>query len=254
MKELLFAALEITEQASDIPRRYFRSGIDVEHKQDKSPVTIADQQTEQFIRRALGERFPDHAIFGEEFGRENPDSDYEWVIDPIDGTRSFVSGMPLYGMLLTLLKRDRPQFGIVRMPELDEVYYGDGNEASRNGKESLRCSTTTNLDDAIVYINEGEKINQHNPGLFKTLCSTGRVMRLGYDCYPHMLLASGYVDLVVDFDLKPYDYLALIPVVEGAGGLISDWNGEALTMDSIGQVVSAATPGLQQQALALINS
>ncbi|MCP3690534.1 MAG: inositol monophosphatase [Gammaproteobacteria bacterium] len=253
MTEFLQAALEITEQASRIPRKYFRAEFDIEHKLDKSPVTIADQETEQFIRKALKSRFPHHSIFGEEFGRETSSSEYEWVIDPIDGTRAFVSGMPLYGMLLALLKNDQPQFGIVRMPELNEVYVGDGKTATLNQSQLLQCSKATTLDNAIVYINEGEKINRQNPALFTRLCTNGRVMRLGYDCYPHALLAAGQVDLVIDYGLKPYDYFSLIPLIEGAGGLITDWQGQSLTMQSGGEVLSAATPDLHKQALALLD-
>ncbi len=253
MNEFLVAALEITERASEIPRKYFRAEFDIEHKQDKSPVTIADQETEQFIREALQSQFPGHAIFGEEFGRGETNCEYEWVIDPIDGTRSFVSGMPLYGMLLALTKNDQPQLGVIRMPELDEVYVGDCQTATRNRSETLQCSNVTSIDEAIIYINEGEKINQVNPQLFKYLSECGRVMRLGYDCYPHALLAAGKVDVVIDFDLKPYDYFSLIPVVQGAGGVITDWCGESLTMESKGDVVSAATAELHRQTLALLN-
>ena len=254
MNDMIKSALAITEQASAIPRRYFRSGFEVDHKLDESPVTIADRETEQFIRDALQKQFPDHAIFGEEFGRDNIDSEYEWIIDPIDGTRSFVSGMPLYGMLLALLKNGEPQFGIVRMPELDEVYVGDGKTAYRNSSEILSTSNTASLNDAIVYINEGEKIAHKSAELFSRLTASGRVMRLSYDCYPHALLAAGEIDLVIDFDLKPYDYLSLIPVVEGAGGVTTDWQGQTLTMASKGDVISAATPALHQQAMALINA
>ena len=254
MNEMIKFALTMTEQASEIPRRYFRSGFDVDHKQDESPVTIADRETEQFIREAIKKQFPEHAIFGEEFGRDNTDSEYEWIIDPIDGTRSFVSGMPLYGLLLALLKKGEPQFSIIQMPELDEIYIGDGKTTSRNQCEILSTSKTTSLNDAIVYINEGEKIARKNSELFSRLTSTGRVMRLGYDCYPHALLAAGEIDLVIDFDLKPYDYYSLIPVVEGAGGVITDWQGETLTMQSPGDVVSAATPELHQQAMALLSA
>lgn len=246
-------ALQITADASEIPRRYFRADFDIEHKLDKSPVTIADQETEQFIRDALEQHFPDHAIFGEEFGRQRNDSEYEWIIDPIDGTRSFVSGMPLYGMLLALLKNQQPQLGIIRMPELNEVYVGDCHTAILNQSIELHCSNTTALEDAIIYINEGEKINQQNPALFKRLSESGRVMRLGYDCYPHALVAAGQIDLVIDYDLKPYDYFSLIPVVEGAGGIITDWQGANLNMQSNGQVVSATTPELHQQALELLS-
>jgi len=247
-------ALEITENAREIPRKYFRSRVDIDRKQDESPVTIADRETELFIREALKLHFPDHGIYGEEFGRQKTNSAYEWVIDPIDGTRSFVSGMPLYGMLLALLKNDQPQLGIVRMPELDEVYVGDGHTAIFNHTKTLHCSEVNTLDDAIVYINEGEKIIRENPALFKQLYSTGRVMRLGYDCYPHALLAAGQVDLVIDYDLKPYDYFSLIPLVEGAGGLITDWRGDRLTMQSKGDVVSAATAKLHQEALRILSA
>ncbi len=253
MTDFIQTALKITEQASKIPKQYFRAEIDVDHKADKSPVTIADRETEKFIREALKSHFPDHGIYGEEFGRQENSSEYEWIIDPIDGTRSFVSAMPLYGMLLALLKNNQPQLGIMRMPELGEVYVGDGYTATFNQVKTLHCSEITNLEDAIVYINEGEKINQQDPALFKQLCSTGRVMRLGYDCYPHALLAAGNVDLVIDFDLKPYDYFSLIPVIEGAGGVISDWRGNSLTMQSKGDVVSAATAELHEQALDLLN-
>ena len=118
----------------------------------------------------------------------------------------------------------------------------------------LSTSKTISLDDAIVYINEGEKIARKNQKLFSRLTSAGRVMRLGYDCYPHALLAAGEIDLVIDFDLKPYDYYSLIPVVEGAGGVITDWQGETLTMQSRGDVVSAATSELHQQAMDLLSA
>ncbi len=251
MSDFMQTALKITEQASNIPKKYFRAEFEVDHKLDKSPVTIADRETEEFIRDALKQHFPGHAIFGEEFGRQQNDSEYEWIIDPIDGTRSFVAGMPLYGMLLALLKNQQPQLGIIRMPELNEVYAGDCQTATLN-QSPIHCSSAAAIEDAIIYINEGEKINVHNPALFKQLCTRGRVMRLGYDCYPHALLAAGSVDLVIDFDLKPYDYFSLIPVVEGAGGVITDWQGQSLNMESSGQVVSAATPALHQQALALL--
>ncbi len=252
MNEYLKAALDITERACTIPRKYFRAEFDVEHKQDKSPVTIADQETEQFIREALQSRFPEHAIFGEEFGRGETSREYEWIIDPIDGTRAFVSGMPLYGMLLALIKNNQPQLGVIRMPELNEVFVGDCQTATLNQIEKLQCSNVTSIDDAITYINEGEKINQVNPQLFTRLSKCGRVMRLGYDCYPHALLAAGKVDVVIDFDLKPYDYFSLIPVIEGAGGVITDWGGQSLVMESKGDVVSAATGELHGQVLELI--
>lgn len=249
---MLQSALDISARAAEIPRSYFRTRMDVDQKQDESPVTIADRETEKFIRDALQALYPDHAIFGEEFGREAADSSYEWIIDPIDGTRSFVTGMPLYGMLLALLNNGAPEFGIVRMPELDEVYSGDGSQSLRNGTDVLRVSNVTRLNDAVIYLNEGEKIMPQHPRLFERLCSSGRIRRLGYDCYPHVMLADGRVDLVIDFDLKPYDYFALVPIIEGAGGIVSDWQGRALELGSNGAVISAATAELHREALQLI--
>lgn len=253
MRHFLETALEITKQASSIPRSYFRMDVSIDSKQDESPVTIADRETEAFIREKLATEFPDHGIFGEEFGRSNANSSYEWIIDPIDGTRSFITGNPLYGMLMALLKDGVPQFGIVRMPELNEVYVGFEGTATRNGEEKLHVSNTAKLSDAAIYINEGDKMQAQHPELFKRLCSTGKTKRLAYDCYPHMLLAAGHIDAVVDFDLQPYDYLPLVAVVEGAGGVMTDWDGKKLTLNSDGKVIGAATPALHKALLGLIN-
>lgn len=252
MRHFLEAALEITEEASSIPRSYFRMNVPIDQKQDESPVTIADRETEVFIRERLAEKFPNHGIFGEEFGRSKGNSDYEWIIDPIDGTRSFITGNPLYGMLMALLKNGEPQLGIVRMPELNEVYVGFEGSATRNSNETLSVSDVTELSDAALYINEGDKMQVAHPELFKRLCSTGKTKRLAYDCYPHMLLAAGHIDAVVDFDLQPYDYLPLVTVVEGAGGVMTDWAGKALTLNSDGKVAVAATPELHAQLLDVI--
>lgn len=253
MSKFLEAALSITEQASAIPRSYFRMNVSIDQKQDESPVTIADRETEAFIREHLSKEFPDHGIFGEEFGRTSAQSEYEWIIDPIDGTRSFITGNPLYGMLLALLKNGKPELGVVRMPELNEVYVGYEGSARLNGDQSLSVSSVTHLPDAAVYINEGDKMQAQHPALFKRLCDAGKTKRLAYDCYPHMLLAAGHIDAVVDFDLQPYDYLPLVMVVEGAGGVMTDWQGKPLDLNSNGKVVGAATPALHEELLRLID-
>ncbi|HHL21429.1 MAG TPA: inositol monophosphatase family protein [Aliiroseovarius sp.] len=248
MHEYLKKALEITEKAEQIPLSYFRQGMDVIHKADQSPVTIADRDTEQFIREALHDAFPDHGIIGEEFAAKQTGHAFDWIIDPIDGTRSFISGMPLFGMLLGLLEHGRPRMGVVRMPALGEAWTGDGTTASLNGAP-IRASHTTHLNTAMVYLNEVDKILNDAPEVFARLNRAGRDRRFGYDCYPHMLLAAGHVDAVVDFDLKPFDFLPLVPVVTGAGGVITDWQGAPLTVDSDGRVLAAATPELHQELI-----
>jgi histidinol phosphatase-like enzyme (inositol monophosphatase family) len=253
MHPFLDTILTITERAEAIPRKYFRRQIQIDQKADDSPVTKADRAAESLIREALAAQFPEHAIHGEEFGRSGGDGAYMWVIDPIDGTRSFISGMPLYGMLVALLNDGRAELGIMRMPELGEVYTGTPQGAFLNTDTALRVSATTRLDQAFLYVNEPDKLMADDPATFARLGRAGRDRRFCYDCYPHALVASGHADACVDYDLKPYDYMALVPIVRGAGGVISDWQGKELGMHSDGRIVSAATPQLHGALLDLLN-
>lgn len=252
MQHFLETILTITAQAEAIPKRYFRQGVAIDQKQDETPVTIADRATEESIRAGLAEHFPDHAIFGEEFGMTNGDSAYQWVIDPIDGTRAFISGMPLYGMLIALLKHGSPKLGVMRMPELGEVYTGTDQGAFLNGEQRLTVSETQDIDKAFLYINEPDKMMAQVPDVFTRLNSAGRDRRFSYDCYPHALVASGHIDACVDFGLQPYDYLPLVPIIEAAGGLITDWRGKSLDMGSEGRIVTAATSALHSDLLMLL--
>jgi histidinol phosphatase-like enzyme (inositol monophosphatase family) len=253
MQAFLDAILTITGEAAEIPRKHFRAGVDIIHKSDATPVTVADQATEEFIRAALIRTFPHHGILGEEFPTRVANSPYQWIIDPIDGTRAFISGMPLYGMLAGLLKDGTPRLGVVRMPELNEVYAGDGTVATLNGSQPLKVSATTDLDQAMLYINEADKIMRAEPDVFARLNNGARDRRYSYDCYPYALVAAGHVDACVDYDLKSYDILPLVPIITGAGGVISDWQGQPLGLDSDGRVASAATPALHAQLLELLN-
>lgn len=253
MKQFQKTILDITAKAADIPREYFRNPLSVDQKQDDSPVTVADRATEEFIRAALAEQFPHHSIFGEEFGVTKGESDYQWVIDPIDGTRSFISGMPLYGMLVALLHRSKPVLGVVRMPELAEVYHGDGQDAFLNGTKRLHTSGVRELPQAFLYINEALKIMDRDPETFARLNGAGRDQRFGFDCYPHMLVAAGHADACIDYDLQPYDFLSLVPIISAAGGVVTDWQGQPLGLNSDGRVISAATPDLHREILALLD-
>ncbi|MBL4766938.1 MAG: inositol monophosphatase family protein [Rhodobacteraceae bacterium] len=252
MHHFLKTILSITDQAENIPKRYFRRGVAIDQKQDETPVTIADRATEEYIRAGLAEHFPDHAIFGEEFGITESDSAYQWVIDPIDGTRAFISGMPLYGMLVALLKYGVPQLGVLRMPELGEVYTGTDQGTFLNGNQKLMVSDAEVLDQALIYINEPDKLMAQVPEVFARLNTAGRDRRFSYDCYPHALVAAGHIDACVDFGLHPYDYLPLVPIIEGAGGVITDWQGQKLDMGSDGRIVCAATPALHSSLLTLL--
>lgn len=250
---MLARAIEVTVQASAIPMAHFRKPLELVAKADESPVTIADRDTETFIRRKLAEAFPEDGLFGEEFGVAEGRSGALWIIDPIDGTRSFITGNPLFGMLLGRVVAGVPEVGVVRMPALGETFAGArGRGAWLNGAP-IRVRATKTLAEAMVYVNEAEKIEAADPARFARLCRVGHTRRMGYDCYPHALVAAGQIDLVVDCGLQPYDYLPLIALVEGAGGVICDWQGRALTLQSDGRVITAATPELRDQMIALLS-
>lgn len=247
----LLTALDITEKASEVALSYFRNNPQTETKADDSPVTIADKQTEDFIRSGLLRAFPDDAVFGEEFGQTG-EGEEMWIIDPIDGTRSFITGLPLFGMLLGYVSAQGPQLGVIRMPALNEVYAGAAGLATCNGVP-ISTSTCTRLAQANLFINEGDKLALHEPAVFGRLANAGALRRMGADCYPHALVARSFVDAVVDYDLQPYDYLPVCAVVEAAGGIMTDWQGMPLTMNSDGRTLTAATPQLHSELMMLVN-
>ena len=253
LRHRLSLAEHIAMEASNVAMAHFRKPLDVSAKSDDSPVTVADQATERFIRDAIAAELPSDAIFGEEFGQSG-DGAGTWIIDPIDGTRSFITGMPLFGMLIGYLLEGRTQLAIINMPALQEMYSGaTGLGAMLNGA-SIQVSECTDLNDARIFINEGDKLAKDQPEVFGQLVGAGAVRRMAADCYPHALVASGHADCVVDYDLQPYDYLPVSAVVEAAGGVMTDWDGAPLTMDSDGKTLTAATPQLHAALLELVNA
>ena len=242
------------KQVAETARKHFRQTQHVEFKDDESPVTAIDRLIEAELKAAIAQKYPADTLFGEESGIDGDQTGAQWVIDPIDGTRSFLSGNPLFGMLLAHVRDNISVAGVVSMPALHEIYIGGaGHPAMLNGTP-IRCSDQRRIDDCILYINEGEKLLDDHPATTARLLRAGRVRRFGYDCYPHMLMASGHVDAVIDYDLKPYDFLALSAVIEAAGGIITDWQGNNLTLDSDGRVVAAATEELHRNLIGLLQA
>lgn len=246
-------AITLADLAASEARAHFRKPLGVEFKADESPVTQADRAVETKVRAYLAKHFPDHGIFGEEHGIEGADKEDLWIIDPIDGTRSFLTGHPLFGFLLGLVSHGTPQLGVVGMPAMGETYLGVAGQGATLNGAPISASQQTDLAQARLYINEGEKIYRDHPQVFARLLHAGQTRRLAYDCYPHALLASGHLDVVVDYDLQPYDYLPVSALIEAAGGIMTDWDGAPLTLHSDGRVVSAATPELHQQILETVN-
>ncbi|RKF15139.1 inositol monophosphatase [Roseovarius spongiae] len=246
-------AARIAKDAGAVPMRHFRQGgLGIELKGDQSPVTVADRATEKAIRAALAQAFPDHGVFGEEFGVSGSLDGPAWIIDPIDGTRFFLSGYPGFGMLLGHLQSGAPQVGVAHMPALGETYVGArGQGATLNGAP-IRARATTRLDEAVVFVNEAERLFADDPARFARLCAIGHTRRMSYDCYPHALVAAGQVDAVTDIGLEAYDFLPLAPLIEAAGGVMTDWDGQPLGLGSDGRVVTACTPEIHAAVLEVL--
>ena len=255
--QFIETAVAAADAARRITRKYFRARLDVASKDDRSPVTIADAETEQCIRELILSRHPRHGFLGEEGGatENSPDNDGEWrwVVDPIDGTKSFASGNPAFGTLIGLLRDGVPQLGVIDHAALDERWIGvkgkpttfngapckTGGE-SRPGKTSIYATTPDMFTDPRARRR------------FAKLSGAFQFRVFGGDCYSYGLLASGFVGAVCDASLFPYDFLPLVPVVEGAGGVITDWDGKKLTLESGGEVLAAANAELHKAALVLL--
>ncbi|MFO0998511.1 MAG: histidinol-phosphatase [Alphaproteobacteria bacterium] len=243
-------ANEMADVAGAIVRRYFRTGISVDTKHDQSPVTEADRAVEAAIRDLIDHNHPDHGIFGEEHGTVRTDAEYVWVIDPIDGTKAFITGIPLFGTLIALLHRGRPVLGVIDQPVLKERWIGvAGGKTLLNGRpvETRPCEK---LSDAYLFTTTPEMYQGPNVAAFERLKAAVQFARFGGDCYAFGLLASGFIDVITEASLKPYDYCALVPVVESAGGVMTDWQGKPLGLHSDGRVIAAGDRRIHEQALA----
>ncbi|MDH3242096.1 MAG: histidinol-phosphatase [Alphaproteobacteria bacterium] len=243
---------DMADAAGEVLSHYFRTPLRVENKGDESPVTKADRDAEIAMRVLVADAYPDHGILGEEFDPVNPGAEYTWVLDPIDGTKSFITGKPLFGTLVALARDGRPILGLINQPILGERWRGiEGMAATFNG-EPARVRPCAALGSAILYATSPHMFQGADAEAFARV--TGRVQHALYggDCYAYGLLASGHADLVVEADLKPFDYAALVPVVEGAGGIITDWAGAPLTLASDGRVVAAGDRARHAEVVQLL--
>jgi myo-inositol-1(or 4)-monophosphatase len=206
------------------------------------------------MRTLIRQQFPTHGIIGEEFGPERPDAEFVWVLDPIDGTKSFISGMPAWGTLIALTHAGQPVFGMMHQPFIGERFSGDGRGATYRGPAGSRalmvrpCAT---LAEAVLYTTSPRLMNAVDRTAFGTVEETVRLSRYGGDCYSYCMLAAGHVDLVIETELKPHDVAALIPIISGAGGIVTPWNGEP--PQSGGRIVAAGDRRTHAAALALLN-
>jgi histidinol phosphatase-like enzyme (inositol monophosphatase family) len=250
--ELVALGHRLADAARPIVARHFRTPVAVDDKSDSTPVTAADRDAELAMRHLLAAAVPAHGVFGEEHGAERTDAEYVWVLDPIDGTKAFITGLPIFGTLIALLHRGRPVLGIIDQPILGERWLGAVGQPSTLNGNAIRVRACPSLDRAYMYSTApvmfpGEMEQRHT-----ALARQVKLFRWGGDCYAYGLLAAGHVDLVVENSLKLYDFAALVPVIEGAGGLITDWRGRELDMGSDGSVLAAGDPAVHRAASRLL--
>jgi len=243
---------EALDIGAAITRGYFRTPVPVDIKSDATPVTLADREAEQAIRELLRRRFPEHGILGEEQGHTEG-SGGTWVIDPIDGTKSFLLGNPLFGCLVGFVQNGRVIAGGLGMPALSEKWIaGQGLPTELNGKP-VRTRNCRSLEDASLLTSSPDFFSEKEYARFERVSRQVRYRRFGGDCYTYAMLAGGWCDLVIESSLYPFDYLPLVPIVEQAGGIISDWQGNPLGLDSGSQVIAAATPALHEAAMLVLS-
>jgi myo-inositol-1(or 4)-monophosphatase len=233
-----------------IVKNYFRKEIAIETKSDLTPLTIADRKAEECMREQIMKEFPQHGIIGEEFGSYKTDAEYKWILDPIDGTKSFLCGTVSFGTLVALVKQGKPLLGLFYQPVLDEMMIGDNKETVLNG-EKVRVRSCKKVEEAVLITTDHRSIaNYQDAGRFQKLIDRVKLYRNWGDCYGYYLLASGFVDIMIDPVISPWDSLPVIPIVRGAGGVITDYQGN----DPVtGQSLIASVPEIHEEIVKILN-
>ena len=241
---------ELAAASGPIIRRHFwNPALAVEQKSDRTPVTVADREAEAALRKLINARFPQHGIIAEEFGPERAEDEWTWVLDPIDGTKSFVHGVPLFGTLIGLLHEGQPVLGAIHQPILDLLCVGDGLETKLNGQPVRVREMRTLAEATLLNTDVVDSAKRHDPAAWKRLVGATKLVRTWGDCYGYLLVATGMADVMCDPIMNVWDVLPLVPIIRGAGGVITDWSG-----GEVGDQKSclAANPRLHRLALDLL--
>jgi histidinol phosphatase-like enzyme (inositol monophosphatase family) len=250
----LALARRLADAARDAIRPHYRSHLAAERKGDASPVTLADRAAEEAMRRILAAESPRDTIIGEEFGATAGTSDRSWVLDPIDGTAGFLAGRPIFGTLIALVVEGWPVLGVIDQPILGERWIGVRGRQTTFNDQPVHTRTCPALAEATLATTGPHYFDDHDGEHFMALAARTdhRRMVMGGDCYNYAMLASGFLDLVCEANLKLHDWAALVPVIEGAGGLVCDWSGDPLHAGSSGHVLALGDPARLEDALAAL--
>jgi len=253
--EKQFAAFfnEAADAAGEIALNYFRKTIPVDEKEDKSPVTQADREIETALRSLINKKFPDHGIIGEEYGREKDDAEFVWVIDPIDGTKSFITGRPLFGTMIGLMHAGKPVAGLIDQAFTKERWFGIADQVATHNGKRIKVAPPRTLESARLYTGSISMFDDENFDRFLKLCRAAKLVQYSCDCYAYGLLAMGWADLAVEQKLKIYDVAAAVPIITGAGGVVCDWNMQPIDLSFDGHMVAASSKILAEQAVAIMS-
>lgn len=252
LEAFLPLAHEMADASGAVIAPYFRSPIAVDDKSDNSPVTAADREAESAIRAIIERHRPDDGIIGEEFGNSRTDAEFVWVIDPIDGTRSFITGRPIFGTLIALVRNGSPILGILDQPISGERWSAGPGQTTMLGDRAVRSRACPGLTGAVMATTSPHLFSESQKIRYDAVEAAAKDVVFGGDCYNYGLIAAGHVDLVVESGLKPFDYCALVPIVEKSGGVITHWNGDPVTVDSGETILAAGDPATHAEALRLL--
>lgn len=253
MTEYELFAVDLAREAARVSLPYFRGAYEETDKGGPGafdPVTQADREAEAAIRRLIAARYPDHGVIGEEYGEDRPEADHVWILDPIDGTRAFIAGLPLWTNLIALSREGRPTVGVIGQPCLDEIFIGGPSGArllQGGGETALAVRPCPRLTDAVIATTDPDLFTGAELGAWTQVRAAARLARLGCDGYAYAMVAAGRIDLVAESGLKVWDWSALVPVIEAAGGAVSNWRGDA--PDGCGQILAVGDVGIRDQAL-----
>jgi len=253
MDEFISFANILADESAKVIMEYFRQTLTIENKDDDTPVTIADKKSELKIRELINKAYPSHGILAEEFDDTNLDSEYIWVIDPIDGTRSFIAGHKDFGTLIALLYKKKPVLGIINCPAHSERWIGIENQITTLNGKKIKTSQKKSIEDCYTITTGLYLEDEIFRNAFENIIKKSKDYILRGDCYMYGMLSSGLVDIVFEDTLKAHDYMALVPVIQGAGGVISDKFNNPITLDSDGSVLATANSLIHKQAINIIN-
>jgi inositol-phosphate phosphatase/L-galactose 1-phosphate phosphatase/histidinol-phosphatase len=246
-------ALDMSVTARKIALKYFRNNTDIQSKVDGSPVTLADTEIEAMMKDKLNHFFPGHGVIGEETGSKGLSCDYVWLLDPIDGTKAFITGKPLFGILIALLYKGKPILGIIDQPFIGERWVGALSMPTTYNGQIKKVAVDKPLSEMFMYTANPEMHEGKYKVGFQQLCRSVKLVQYNADCYAYGLLSMGQVDLVIEQHLKPYDVMGLIPIVEGSGGYICNWKGETITLDNFdGTLIAGSSKERVLEALEIL--